>query len=189
MSLVDKILSASIKILQKKQKQLRRKRRRKKKAARRRWKMKRKPSTKRKTAKGKKRISKKKRRIVKRKPKKKIKKKRKASPKKVKRKAIKKKVRNRPKRAETPKKQTNEQLIGDITHFFSRIQVVVVKITKDKLDVGDKIHIKGRSTDFTQKVDSLQIESVDVTVVKKGQLAGLKVKKKAKEGDQVFKIV
>jgi len=81
----------------------------------------------------------------------------------------------------------NEICIGEVTHFFSRIQVIVLKMNKGKLLVGDQIHIAGRTTDFIQKVKSLQIESVDVKSAKKGQLVGLKVAKKAKPGDQVFK--
>lgn len=75
--------------------------------------------------------------------------------------------------------------IGEITHYFNKIQVIVVKITKGKIKVGDKIHIKGRNTDFIQKIKSLQIESIDVGVARKGQLVGLKADKPAREGDIV----
>jgi putative protease len=78
-------------------------------------------------------------------------------------------------------------LIGQITHYFPRISVVVMKITGDLVRVGDTIHIKGQSTDFVQKIDSMQIESVDVKLAKRGQLVGLKVKHLAKPGDKVFK--
>jgi len=85
------------------------------------------------------------------------------------------------------KNALNEICIGEVTHFFSRIQVIVLKMNRGKLLVGDQIHITGRTTDFVQKVKSLQIESVDVKSAKKGQLVGLKVAKKAKPGDRVFK--
>ncbi len=78
--------------------------------------------------------------------------------------------------------------VGEITHFFSRIGVVVVKITKGEIAVGDELHIKGRVTDFIQKVKSLQIESVDVRGAHRGQLVGLKVGKQARAGDKVFKL-
>ena len=91
------------------------------------------------------------------------------------------------KRVSLPAKPAlSEERIGAITHYFSRIQVVVVKLTKD-LKVGEKIRIKGRSTNFVQRVRSLQIESVDVKAAKKGDLVGLKVDKIAKEGDMVFR--
>lgn len=79
-----------------------------------------------------------------------------------------------------------EVCIGEITHYFSRIQVVVLKMTRGKLTVGDQIHIKGRGADFIQKVQSLQIESVDVKVAQKGELVGLKVGKAVKPGNKVF---
>ena len=79
--------------------------------------------------------------------------------------------------------------LGEITHFFSRIQVVVVKISKGEIAIGDRLHIKGKTTDFIQKVKSLQIESVDVKKVRRGQLVGLKVDRQAKPGDKVFKVV
>jgi len=85
------------------------------------------------------------------------------------------------------KNGSNETCIGEVTHFFSNIQVVVLKMNSGKLLVGDQIHIVGRTTDFVQKVKSLQIESVNVKSAKKGQLVGLKAAKKAKPGDQVFK--
>lgn len=80
-----------------------------------------------------------------------------------------------------------EVRIGEITHFFSRIQVVVLQITAGTLSVGDNIHVQGKNTDFSQAVESLQIESVDVRSAHKGQLVGLKVRKKAKPGDKVYK--
>jgi len=87
------------------------------------------------------------------------------------------------------KKTTNEILVGEVTHFFSGIKVIVLKMNNGKLLVGDQIHIQGKTVNFVQKVKSLQIESVDVKSARKGQLVGLKVSKKARPGDQVFKLV
>ena len=77
--------------------------------------------------------------------------------------------------------------IGEVTHYFTRIQVVVLKMTAGTLSVGDSIRIRGNGTEFVQKVQSLQIESVDVKSARKGQLVGLKVSKQARPGDRVFK--
>ena len=76
--------------------------------------------------------------------------------------------------------------VGEVTHFFPRIKVIVVKM-KGGLHVGDQIHIKGKQTDFKQKVKSLQIESVNVPSVHRGQLVGLKVIRAAGKGDLVLK--
>ena len=95
----------------------------------------------------------------------------------------------RSKKAIRPPQKTSEGiLVGEITHFFSRIQVVVIKVTRGSIQWGDRLHIKGPRTDFVQKVTSLQIESVDVKIARKGQLAGLKVSKKARPGDHVYKV-
>ena len=85
------------------------------------------------------------------------------------------------------KKAPKEICIGEITHFFSRIQVVVLKMTSGSLSVGDNIHIKGRGVDFSQQVGSLQIESNDVKIARKGALVGLKVNKVVKVGSKVYK--
>lgn len=87
---------------------------------------------------------------------------------------------------ETPAK---EVLVGEITHYFSRIEVVVLKMVKGQIAVGDRLHIKGSATDFIQPVSSLQIENNDVRAARRGQLVGLKVKQKAKEKDQVWKLL
>lgn len=85
-----------------------------------------------------------------------------------------------------PKTKASEGvLIGEITHYFSKIQVVVIKM-RGTLKVGDQIQIKGEKSSFSQKVKSLQIESVDVKSAKKGDLVGLKVEKVSKEGDRVY---
>lgn len=92
---------------------------------------------------------------------------------------------------EEPKEEGTEQQpekeIGKVTHFFSKISVVVIELS-DTLKVGDQIHIKGHATDFTQKVDSMQIEHENVQEAKAGQSVGLKVVDKAREGDAVYKV-
>lgn len=76
---------------------------------------------------------------------------------------------------------------GTITHYFDRIKVCVVKITQGTILIGDKLTIIGPKTKFIQKVWSMQIESEDVKVAKKGQLIGLKVDKIVLVGDKVYK--
>jgi len=85
-------------------------------------------------------------------------------------------------------KQKKEILLGEVTHYFSRIGVCVVKMTGGSIRLGDRIRIKGNIRDFIQQVRSLQIENVDVMSVHRGQLVGLKVNQKAREGDRVYKI-
>ena len=77
--------------------------------------------------------------------------------------------------------------VGVITHYFDRIKVCVVKLTQGSVLIGDKLTILGAKTKFVQKVWSMQIESEDVKVARKGQLIGLKVDKIVDVGDKVYK--
>jgi translation elongation factor EF-1alpha len=76
--------------------------------------------------------------------------------------------------------------IGKITHFFSKICVAVIELKKP-LTVGDTIMVKGPTTDFEQKVDSMQIEHKNVQNAEAGQSIGLKVAERVRETDVVYK--
>jgi putative protease len=76
--------------------------------------------------------------------------------------------------------------IGRITHFFSKINVVVIEL-KAPLKVGDTIVVKGPTTDFQQVVDSMQIEHNNVQTALAGQSIGLRVVQRVRETDVVFK--
>ena len=81
-----------------------------------------------------------------------------------------------------------EQIVGKITHYFSKIGVAVVEISEGELRVGDTIHVMGHTSDFTQKVESMQVEHQDVQVAKKGDSVGMKVVAHAHEHDMVYKV-
>lgn len=81
-----------------------------------------------------------------------------------------------------------EKQIGSISHYFSKISVGIIVLT-DTLKVGDTIHIKGKSEDFTQAVESLQIEHAIVTEAKAGDSVGTKVSGKVHENDIVNKVI
>jgi len=76
--------------------------------------------------------------------------------------------------------------VGRITHFFSKIDVAVIEL-KATLSVGDTISIKGPTTDFEQKVESMQIEHENVKKAGQGQSIGLKVKQRVRETDVVYR--
>jgi len=84
-------------------------------------------------------------------------------------------------------KPKKEEKIGKITHHFAKIKVAIVKISKNGLKTGDKIHILGSTTDFEQPVKSMQIDHKMIAKAKKGSVIGLKVKEKVRLGDIVFK--
>lgn len=82
----------------------------------------------------------------------------------------------------------NEKLIGKITHYFGNISVAIIELS-GVLKEGDKVHVKGNSTDFEQDVSSMQIEHENVKKAKKGDAIGMKIDEKVREGDEVYLVV
>lgn len=80
-----------------------------------------------------------------------------------------------------------EKQIGRVTHYFNKIGVAIIEL-EDELRAGDTIHVKGSTTDFQEKVESMQIEHEQVQAAKKGQAIGLKVKEHVREHDIIYKI-
>ena len=76
--------------------------------------------------------------------------------------------------------------VGEITHYFSHINVAVVKLS-NALNTGDKVRIKGSTTDFEQVIDSMQVDHAKVEKAEKGKEIGMKVKERVREGDKLFK--
>ena len=78
--------------------------------------------------------------------------------------------------------------IGKITHYFAHVSAGVIALTQS-LKVGDTIRVKGLHDDFTQAVDSMQVDHKPVIEAKAGDQVGLQVSKKVHPHDKVFKIV
>lgn len=98
-----------------------------------------------------------------------------------------KKITKKPVKKTIKKAVKKEPLVGKIIHYYDHIGVGIVEITKETLRVGQKIHIKGTTTDFEQDVKSMQIEHEQVGEAKKGAIIGLKTKEKVREGDLVYR--
>ena len=89
------------------------------------------------------------------------------------------------------RKRSLEELgdpIGEVTHFFPHVKAAVIKLKKGELTAGNTIYIKGHTTDFEQKVQSIQVNHAPIEKASKGQEIGLKVKSKVRHGDKVYKI-
>jgi len=78
--------------------------------------------------------------------------------------------------------------VGLVSHYYTKIGVAIIDLN-DSLAVGDKISIEGASTNFTQIVDSMQIEHKDVKEAKSGDSIGLKVAERVREGDKVYRVM
>ena len=75
-----------------------------------------------------------------------------------------------------------------VTHYFGQVSVAIVRLESGTLRVGDMIHIRGHTTDFKQKVESLQVDHAPATEVGPKDDFGLKVVEHAREHDVVFKV-
>ncbi len=76
--------------------------------------------------------------------------------------------------------------VGKVSHFFTRINVAVIELTAS-ISVGDRILIKGPTTNLEQTVESMEIEHEKVTRADAGQSIGLKVNDRVRENDAVYK--
>jgi len=85
-------------------------------------------------------------------------------------------------------KEKEEKPIGEVTHYFNNIDVVIVEFSK-AMNVGDSIRFKGATTDFTHKIESMQFDHKDIDKAKKGQEVGIKVGERVRTGDKVYKVV
>lgn len=85
--------------------------------------------------------------------------------------------------------QAEEMQVGKVTHYFSKIGVAVIEVTDGSIKVGDEIHIKGHTSDFKQKVHSMQIEHEKVQMAEPGQSIGMKVSEPVRAHDMVYKTI
>ena len=80
-----------------------------------------------------------------------------------------------------------EEVIGQVSDFFAHPVVAGIELTAP-LKLGDKIHIKGHTTDLEMTVTSMQINNVDVNEAKAGDSIGVKVSERVRRSDTVYKI-
>ena len=82
----------------------------------------------------------------------------------------------------------SEEIIGNVSDFFARPVVAAIELTA-ALKLGDKIHIKGHTTDLELIVDSIQIDNASVQEAKAGDSVGVKISERVRRGDTVYKVV
>jgi len=78
--------------------------------------------------------------------------------------------------------------IGIVTHYFNHLSVAVVKVESGTLRTGDNVHFRGHTTDFGQRVDSLQVNHAPVAAVGPKDDFGMKVRDHVRENDVVYKV-
>ena len=80
-----------------------------------------------------------------------------------------------------------EKLIGTVVHYYDHVGVAGV-VLAEPLEVGDTIHVLGHTTDFTAKVDSMEIDHQAVQRGSRGDDVGIRVAERARIHDQVYKV-
>ncbi len=79
--------------------------------------------------------------------------------------------------------------VGTVTIFFAKPSVAAIDITSGTLSMGDTIRIRGATTNFEQKIESMEIDRKPVPSANTGQSVGVKVKERVRPHDKVFKLV
>ena len=86
-----------------------------------------------------------------------------------------------------PAPLAGEERVATVTHYYGQLSVAAVRMESGSLRVGDTIHVVGRTSDFRQRIESMQVEHEPVSEVRAGQEFGLKVTDHARENDIVYK--
>lgn len=78
-----------------------------------------------------------------------------------------------------------ETLAGKITHYYSELGVASVLLT-GQIAIGDLIHVKGHTTDYEQKVESMQLQHRGIEIASPGQKIGLSVRQYVRRNDHIY---
>ena len=81
-----------------------------------------------------------------------------------------------------------EEIVGKVSDFFARPVVAGIELSAP-LKAGDRIHIKGHTTDMELTVTSMEINNVKVEQAKAGDAVGIKVTDRVRRGDIVYKVI
>jgi translation initiation factor IF-2 len=84
---------------------------------------------------------------------------------------------------------TEERSVGIVIQYFAKPEVAAIQLTDGEIKVGDTLRFKGATTNFEQKIESMQIDRAPVQSAKAGQSVGIKVKERVRQHDKVFVVV
>ncbi|MBN1833894.1 MAG: hypothetical protein JW896_17465 [Deltaproteobacteria bacterium] len=81
-----------------------------------------------------------------------------------------------------------EEQVGVVVKFFAKPSVAAIEVTAGSIERGDTLRYKGHTTDFTEKVGSMELDNQPIEEAKVGDLIGVKVKERVRENDLIYKI-
>jgi len=82
-----------------------------------------------------------------------------------------------------------KELVGHVIDYFAKIGVAAIDIEAGEIRVGDTLQFSGHTTDFTQEIESMQIENEQIDRAIAGDSVGIKVEERVRGGDEVYKVI
>ncbi len=82
-----------------------------------------------------------------------------------------------------------DEKVGVVIKFFTKPSVAAIEVTGGGIKMGDTLRFLGHTTDFTEQVQSMQVDNKTVEEAAAGAMVGIKVKERVRENDQVYKVV
>ena len=82
-----------------------------------------------------------------------------------------------------------EEKVGTVTDYYAKIGVAAIRLDSGALQVGDSIRVRGHTTDFTQPVESLQVEHAPVPRAERGSEVAVKVRERVRKHDEVLRVL
>ena len=90
--------------------------------------------------------------------------------------------------ATMPRALPGEERVGIVTHYYNHLSVAIIQVETGVVRTGDTVHIKGHTSDFRQKVESMEVDHMHVDEARPGQSFGLRVQEHAREHDVAYKV-
>ena len=82
-----------------------------------------------------------------------------------------------------------KERVGHVIDYFAKIGVAAIDIDSGEIRIGDTLHFGGHTTDFSQEVESMQIEKEQVDSARAGDSVGIKLEERVRGGDEVYKVI
>ena len=82
-----------------------------------------------------------------------------------------------------------KELVGHIIDYFAKIGVAAIDIESGEIRIGDTLQFTGHTTDFSQEIESMQIDKEEVDTARAGDSVGIKVEERVRGGDEVYKVI